>query len=298
MPRQRDTAVSVDAAYPRVPFRSLDTVWFQVAGTICNLRCSHCFISCAPDNHSYGMMNAAEVRRHLAQAVSLGVKEYYFTGGEPFMNREIFTILADTLAVGPATVLTNGLLLDEGRVARLRELSQGSDYSLDLRISLDGYDAATHDVIRGEGTFERALEGACRLAGAGIDPVITVTEVQDEIGSGTARTRFLKTLRSRGLTRPRFKLLSLFRIGREPFRTRPYLPWETLQGRTLTDQETEALQCSSSRMITDRGVYVCPLLLDQPTARMGGELLETLRSHPLDQGACFTCHAYGVTCRT
>ena len=51
-------------------------------------------------------------------------------------------------------------------------------------------------------------------------------------------------------------------------------------------------------MVTSRGVWVCPILLDEPAARMGESLVETLRPFPLRHGACFTCHAYGVTCRT
>ena len=284
--------------FPSVPFHGMDTLWFQVAGTICNLRCTHCFISCAPDNHSHGMLPLAEVKRRLEEAVRLGVKDYYFTGGEPFMNREIFEILEATLEVGPATVLTNGLLLDAKRARRLRALSDGSIYSLDVRISLDGYDAPTHDAIRGPGTFNRALAGAHRLACVGLNPVITVTEVNHTIGRPEARGAFLERMRELGLARPRLKVLSMFRIGREEHRSRAYESWETLRGRTLSPAEAEALQCSSSRMVTSKGVYVCPILIDHDEARMGETLEETQRPFPLAYSACFTCHAYGVTCRT
>ncbi|MEE8524325.1 MAG: radical SAM protein, partial [Thermoanaerobaculia bacterium] len=162
---------------PRVELRSLDTLWFQVAGTVCNLACTHCFISCSPTNHTHEFMSLEEVRSYLDEAATLGVKEYYFTGGEPFLNPEMEAILEATLAVGPATVLTNGLLLDAARCRRLRAQAESSDYSLDLRISLDGFDAASNDPIRGEGTFERILEGAANTAAAGLNPVITVTEV-------------------------------------------------------------------------------------------------------------------------
>jgi len=59
---------------PRVPLLSLDTVWFQVAGTLCNLACRHCFISCGPGNRSHEMMTRAEVGRYLGEAETLGVK--------------------------------------------------------------------------------------------------------------------------------------------------------------------------------------------------------------------------------
>ena len=33
---------------PLVNISHLDHLWFQVAGTLCNLTCTHCFISCSP----------------------------------------------------------------------------------------------------------------------------------------------------------------------------------------------------------------------------------------------------------
>ena len=39
----------------------------------------------------------------------LGVKEIYFTGGEPFLHPEILALLKDSLAIVPTSVLTNGL---------------------------------------------------------------------------------------------------------------------------------------------------------------------------------------------
>ncbi len=46
---------------PRVKLRSLDELWFQVSGTLCNLECTHCFISCSPHNDSFGYLSLEEV---------------------------------------------------------------------------------------------------------------------------------------------------------------------------------------------------------------------------------------------
>ena len=156
--------------YPSVPLYGFDTLWFQVAGTLCNLKCTHCFVSASPTNHNHEMLDLGTVKRYLAEALELGVKEYYFTGGEPFMNREIFEILEATLAQGPVSVLTNGLFLRPETCHRLRQLSDASPWSLDLRISIDGWDAATNDPVRGEGTFERILQGIVHLRGLWREP--------------------------------------------------------------------------------------------------------------------------------
>ena len=287
-----------ETAPPMVPMLALDTLWFQVAGTVCNIECTHCFISCSPRNHSHEMMSLADVELRLEEARALGVREYYFTGGEPFMNRDMLPILAATLRQGPATVLTNGMLLRPEVCRRLRELFDASEYSLDLRVSLDGFDRESHDAIRGQGVWDRVMIGLRNLAEVGLNPVITVTTAAEGVASAEGRTRFLELIRTFGFDRPRLKVLSLFRIGAEEQRTRAYEDWERLTGLALTEDDARTLQCSTCRMATSKGVYVCPILIEEQEARMGDTLAETLRPFPLKYGACHTCWVDGVTCTT
>ncbi len=283
---------------PSVALRSLDTLWFQVGGTLCNLTCTHCFISCSPTNHTHELMSLETVLSYLAEAVEIGVKEYYFTGGEPFINGDMEAILAETLKVGPATVLTNGLLLNPERCSRLAALAEGSEYSLDLRISLDGYTAEANDLIRGKGTFERILEGALNVVEAGLNPVVTVTEVHEDNSSDEGRSRFLELLVERGISRPRLKVLPAFQLGAEAERSGAYESWQRLSATDTPDEGWSHLQCSSCRMVTDQGVWVCPVLVNEPSGRVGERLADTLRDFPLDHQACWTCHVYEVSCRT
>ncbi len=287
-----------ETGVPRVSLKSLDTLWFQVGGTICNLACTHCFVSCSPTNHTHELMSLAEVGRYLDEAVRLGVREYYFTGGEPFLNPEMEAILEATLAVGPATVLTNGLLLDAARCARLKSLVDASDYSLDFRVSLDGYDAESNDPIRGEGTFGSILAGIRNLAAAGLNPVITVTEVCREAATDAGKERFFALLRSMGIERPRLKILPVFQIGAAAERGGAYESWQRLREVDAPESGWDHLQCSACRMATGQGVWVCPILVNEPSAKMGETLADTLGSFPLEHAACWTCHAYGVSCRT
>src|SRR5205823_9462016 len=144
---------------PSVPLSHLDDLWFQVAGTLCNLTCRHCFISCSPHNRSFGFLDPETVRRYLDESVALGVKEYYFTGGEPFLNPDMTDILELTLRYGPATVLTNGTVFREEWLRRLARAEAASPYSLEFRVSIDGFSPADNDPVRGAGTFDRALRG-------------------------------------------------------------------------------------------------------------------------------------------
>jgi MoaA/NifB/PqqE/SkfB family radical SAM enzyme len=194
-------------------------------------------------------------------------------------------------------VLTNGLLLDTDRATRLAALAEKSPYTLDLRISLDGYSAGSNDPIRGAGTFERILAGALNVARAGLNPVLTVTEVHRENTSSEGRERFLELLRERGIERLRLKILPVFSIGAEAERSGAYRSWQRLR-HDDADDGWDHLQCSTCRMVTDQGVWVCPILVNEPSGRMGERLADTLDSFPLEHPACWTCHVHGVTCTT
>jgi MoaA/NifB/PqqE/SkfB family radical SAM enzyme len=273
-----------------VPISHLDQLWFQVAGTLCNLACGHCFISCSPKNDTFGFLSFDTVRRCLAESVDLGVKEYYFTGGEPFLHPQMTEILIETLCYGPATVLTNGTRFDDESLAALARAADGSLYSLEIRVSIDGYSPETNDPIRGAGTFERAMRGVAMLVRHGFLPIVTVARTWPDDDEAVVLAKFAEALNAIGCRRPRLKVLPTLRIGAEERRTRGYDETERVS------MEMSQLICEHSRIVTDRGVHVCPILLDSPEARLGETLADALVPYQIKHGACFTCYQFGAIC--
>src|SRR5262249_42867331 len=147
------------------------------------------------------------------------VREYYFTGGEPMLHPEFWSLTEATLARGPLTVLTNGMLIDAEAARQARQLFHAGRYSFDLRVSLDGLTAAENDPVRGRGTFDAIVAGISQLARQGLSPALTVVEHQAGMAAESERARFLEFARQLGLPHPRVKFLPLLRIGREERRT-------------------------------------------------------------------------------
>src|SRR5262245_24679878 len=210
----------LDTPAPLVPLAHLDDLWFQVGGTLCNLECRHCFISCSPHNRTFGFLDLETVRRRLDESIPLGVKEYYFTGGEPFLNPDMTAILELTLRYGPATVLTNGTVFKDAWLDRLRRAEAASLYSLEFRVSIDGPSAATNDPIRGPGTFDRAMRGVRQLLAHGFLPIITVALTSDDQSETALFAEFVRVLQANGYTHPRLKILPTLRLGAEVERQR------------------------------------------------------------------------------
>jgi len=281
---------------PLVQLSHLDHLWFQVSGTLCNLTCNHCFISCSPKNDNFGFLPLAEVKRRLAESAALGVKEYYFTGGEPFLNPDMTDILIATLAYGPATVLTNGTVLKDEWLKRLQAGEAESLYSLEFRVSIDGCSPEANDPIRGDGTFVRAMKGVKKLVEFGFLPIITAARTWPEEDDQETIAKFVEVLRSYGYARPRLKVLPTLKLGAEEERTSGYRETERIEAEMLVDYDMTQLVCEHSRVVTDRGVHVCPILIESPDSLLGDSLADSQGDFPLAHGACYTCYQYGAIC--
>ena len=274
----------------------LDTLWFQIAGTLCNLRCNHCFISCSPENHTLGMMTLEQFLPHLQDAVRLGVKEFYFTGGEPFANPDLLKILEATLQVGPATVLTNATLFSRQVVTQLISMRDASIYSLELRVSMDGFSPETNDPFRGPGTFKRIMRGIKLLLDGGFLPIITAMRSWPMERDEVELAKFKACLTDIGYRCPRIKLLPSLKIGQEALRDRGYSEHDYITKSMMAGYDSSQLICSNSRVVSTRGVHVCPILVDQSDSILGAQLSTAKESFELRHQACLTCYRYGALC--
>lgn len=281
---------------PRLPLTSLDDLWFQITGTLCNLTCRHCFNNSGPANRTFDLMETKTVRRYLEASRDHAVKEYYFTGGEPFLHPDMVEILDDALQLGPATVLTNATAFTEGELDELGRLFEERRYSLEVRVSLDGFTPETNDALRGEGTFEAAVEGIRGLVERGLLPIVTATRTWDPNRDSEMLDGFRDTMHEVGYDRPRIKLLPSLKIGREAERDRAYHATERVTHEMMKDYETDLLLCSNARLVTDRGVWACPILVLHEEARLGDTLEEAARPVSLGFEACYTCYRYGQLC--
>lgn len=281
---------------PSIELRALDELWFQVAGTVCNLTCHHCFISCSPQNHSFEFLAYDEVDAALQESVRHGVREYYFTGGEPFLNKDLRRMLKRTLEFGPATVLTNGTVFKPEWLSELYDAEQTSPFSLEFRVSIDGPSADINDPVRGEGTFVKAMNGVRLLCDAGFLPIITMTQTWDDSENLRILEDFRTVLRKQGCDRPRLKILPRLKIGAEVNRTEGYQDTERITDDMMQDFDRDQLLCHHSRIVTSKGVYVCPILIESPDARLGDTLDDVLQPFAMQHGACYTCYQYGAIC--
>ena len=155
----------------------------------CNLHCQGCYsqnLRCEPKPE----MGPERLERLFGEASVLGLSIVLLAGGEPLMKPG----LLDVTAKFPRIIfplLTNGYLLDDAVIARLKEQRH-----VIPMLSMEGFEPET-DLRRGAGTYAHVLDAIERLQKAGIffGVSVTVTSLNFETVTGDA---FIGRLLDRG----------------------------------------------------------------------------------------------------
>jgi hypothetical protein len=285
----------------RVALTSLRTLWVNT-GSLCNIECRNCYIESSPENDRLAYMTRAEVAAYLDEIASEGwpVREIGFTGGEPFMNPDIIAMMGDALSRGfSVLVLTNAMqpMLRPAIRAGLLGLRDAYGDRLVLRVSLDHYSKALHEVERGEGTFDKTVEGIDWLASEGFALALAGRTCWGESEAG-ARKGYAALSAERSWPVDAYDPVSLVLFPEMDGRADVPEITESCWG-ILGKSPTEVM-CASSRMVVKRrgasapAVLPCTLLPYDPAFEMGATLAQAARADGgmFDHGAVKLCHPH------
>jgi radical SAM protein with 4Fe4S-binding SPASM domain len=168
----------------------LDELWIYYT-LACNLKCKHCLVSAGKSLRKE--LTTDEVKNLVDEAIKLGVKRFYITGGEPFIKEGIFELIRyiTKQKKRELIILTNATLFDEKRLAALKKVYTPK---MILQASLEGPNAAIHDKLRGKGSFDKAVAGIKKLISIGIIPVVSTAINKYNEKHILATSRFLSKL--------------------------------------------------------------------------------------------------------
>lgn len=283
-----------------VAMAGLATLWFNT-GTLCNLACHSCYIESTPTNDALVYITLDEVRGYLDEIAreALPTHEIAFTGGEPFMNRDMIPIIQLCLDRGfDVLVLTNAM-----RPMRRFErelLALVGRERLTLRVSLDHFTKAVHEAERGPNTWDIAIDGLVWLAQHGFELAVAGRHLAGE-PEAEARAGYARVFADHDLPVDAGDpaRLVLFPAMDETADIAEISTgcWDVL------NVDPASMMCATSRMVVKRKgesaprVVACTLLPYQADFDMGASLAEAMRDVRLNHPHCARfCVLGGASC--
>lgn len=274
-----------------VALKSLDILWFNT-GTLCNLTCQHCYIESSPKNDRLAYLTAAEVAGYLDEIETSGLPTSLigFTGGEPFMNRELPEMLDDVLSRGyRALVLTNAMRpMAKCEKALLRLRDRFGD-RMTIRVSIDHYGRQVHEVERGRRSWRPTIDGFLWLARNGFSPHVASRRLSGE-PEAAIRDGFARLFAELGVATDANDPVALTVFPEMDVAADVPEITEACWG--ILGKSPESVMCASSRMVVKRKgeahpvVLACTLLPYDPRFELGRTLAEATGAVPLNHPHC------------
>ena len=298
-PRARDSWTHTRKGDPRgyIDADRLKELWIHT-GTACNLACPFCLEGSHPGDGRIPGMKLSDVKPFIHEALDMGVEQFSFTGGEPFVIKDFINILDYASHHRPCFVLTNAtdpLLKRRHQVLPLLD----NPFPIHFRVSLDFPDRARHDVDRGEGSFDKALEGIRWMVDQGFQVSIARQTDPDEIPADV-ETAFRGIFQEWGI--PKTLAFTAFPdLGIPGSEDGSPEITENCMEKYPTKEARSHFMCTYTRMLVKRGervrVYACTLVDDDPEYDLGGTLAESMDERiMLRHHRCFSCYRFGASC--
>jgi len=276
---------------------ALRELWFHT-GTACNLRCPFCLEGSKPGDRRLGRITLDEIRPLIEAAVGVGVEQFSFTGGEPFVIKDFVNILEHAARFRPCLVLTNGTAPVLKRLQQIAHLAH-APHPVSFRISIDYADAHRHERDRGPGTYAQAWQSVAALHGLGFR-VSLARQMAPHEDAAAVTAAYRTLLTTHGLP-PDLPIVAFpdFLIPNAASNV-PFVS-DHCMTTYQTEESRRRFMCAFSKMIVKKNgrlrVYACTLVDDDASYDLGGTLDEALGKRILlRHHRCYTCFAHGASC--
>ena len=264
---------------PVVELNELNNLFFELTNKNCNLKCSHCYIERNPYKKEKDFLPVDKIKQVLLSVRRENIKSLYLTGGEPMTHPDFNSILRMCLKISNTTVMTNGTFINDKKARFLRKIDDESDFETIYRISFEHFDEKKNDVIRGRGSFRKALFAVQNLYKYGFNPIITITDYYKEKRE-VMFEGFSKLCEKFG-----------FEIGQINLKISPYFNSNPSTFKQIENEEInkDMLDCRNSRIISAKGIFTCPVLCNDFRARSGYSIENFAKRVCLDTEKCYAC---------
>ena len=279
--------------------KKIKTLWFNT-GTLCNIECKNCYIESSPKNDRLVYITFEEVKLFIDEAIDkkLGTKEIGFTGGEPFMNKDVLKMIEYSLSKNfKVLVLSNAM---KPMLNKREDLLKINHQDLTIRVSIDHYQKEKHEEIRGKNTFNVMMEGLKWLNQNNFNYALATRllwgEQEDQLRDNF--NLFIDKYNLKLDAKSKEQLVTFAEMD-EKVDT----PEITTACWNLLGKNPDDIMCSSSRMVVKKktslkpSVIACTLLPYEDEFDLGQNLTDSLKKIYLNHNHCSKfCVLGGSSC--
>lgn len=262
---------------PTVELAELNNLFIELTAKNCNQRCKHCYIDFPISKNVKDFISVERIKEALNDTTNENVQFIYLSGAEPMTHPEFNTILRLCLKRTSVCICTNATFINEKKARFLKKVEDENKNEIIFKLSIDHYNEIKNDDIRGRGSYRQTINAIKSLVKYGFNPVLNIVNYYNE-DRKILIEEFNKICTKIGFETNDFN----FQINEYYNKYHPLTEMLELN-------EKADFDCKTGRILTEKGVYVCPFLANDHRGRMGASFRDYSKKMRLETNYCLTC---------
>lgn len=261
---------------PVVELKELNNLFIELTAKNCNQRCKHCYIDFPISKNVKDFISVDKIKGALDDTKNDNIEFIYLTGAEPMTHPEFNTILRLCLKRANVCICTNATFINEKKARFLKKVEEESAHEIVFKLSIDHYNEVKNDDIRGRGAYRQTINAIKSLIKYNFNPILNIINYYNE-DEAVLISEFNNISQKIGFETTAFN----FQINEHYNKYKPAPEkFEINEGN---------FDCCTGRILTDKGVYVCPFLANDHRGRMGNDFKDFSKKIYLETDFCLTC---------
>lgn len=263
---------------PVVELTELNNLFIELTAKNCNQRCKHCYIDFPISKNVKDFISADKIKCALNDTKNDNIRLIYLTGAEPMTHPEFNTILRLCLKRASVCICTNATFINEKKARFLKKVEEESNNEIIFKLSIDHYNEIKNDDIRGRGAYRQTLNAIKSLIKYNFNPILNIVNYYGE-DKQVLIAEFNKICSKIGFETNDFN----FQINEYYNKYKPDSDSEDFE------LQSGDFDCKAGRVLTDKGIYVCPFLANDHRGRMGSDFKDFSKKMYLETSFCLAC---------
>lgn len=270
---------------PVVELAELNNLFIELSAKNCNQKCKHCYIDFPISKNVKDFIQVEKIKNALDDTIKENIQCIYLTGAEPMTHPEFNTILRLCLKRASVCICTNATFINEKKARFLKKVEEESNNEIIFKLSIDHYNEIKNDDIRGRGAYRQTLNAIKSLVKYNFNPILTIVNYYKE-DKKVLMTEFNNLCTKIGFDTTDFN----FQINEYYNKYKPASDDFKLKNGNF---DCKGFDCANGRILTDKGVYVCPFLANDHRGRMGSDFKNFSKKMYMESDFCLTCARNG-----
>ena len=267
---------------PCINMSKLESLFIEMTNQNCNLKCKHCYIE-FKDKKVKDFIPIEKVKQSLLTIDKKDLQYIHLTGAEPMLHPDFNHILRLCLKYSSVVIHTNALNINDKKARFLRKVEEENNLGNEIifMISIDNWDEKENDLLRGRGSYRKAVHAIQSLIKYDFNPILSIVNYMN-LPEKQLTNSFKELCNSINFetTDINFKIIPLLNKD------------NTVDINPEQDFNKLNVECSKSRTLTINGVFTCPLLSSDNRGKCGSDFNDYSTQSYLETPFCSQCIKY------